>query len=815
MRYWVYINDKVIETPFEEGDLSTIEGFNGDTLVCKEKPGEGETQEWVPAKTLIEAYKQPVPPPPPGPNVLAKFTKKENKVKKEEIEEDNFGKEPKNTRATILSAKIFGDLQGKKEDASKENIDNKTAVNLGKTETLTPQEQAALEEEEKLKEDLFNDPPTELVSIDELEEFDVDNHNSSESESEEEVLKTAIRSVIYTDSANKTKTARSLKAVDIAHNKDIDLSDLEDEEQEESKPKKKEESKDLSGTELKPLGDKKPLTHLFDKQEDKESQKAFEETQELLYSEEPSEETPKETEQEETDQEEIFDEEEFLPEEEISIDDNMEEEEEEKGQDIVSSDKEDHKEVQTIMEELEKEKAEDEAAEEEKEEEDLEKAFATTPALVAETEEETISEEESLPEEEKSILEPSEQKEEDKKDHPTSLEELTGFPMEEEESKKQDFAEQDLKEQEAEKEEEQENKDVFIPTEIHPDVIVEELDEATKRQLAEEEKQKKEQQQTPQEQTNGDNFLNTFSSDIETVFLDQPTAFISDYIPPEETGDKKDPLEQAYEQDSNKEGKAEILDIKSSQGQHQVSLQNVRRVKPAAIKTVPMVDGEQADPFSKTQIRNIEVAEEAMAQVEKKNNMINLIKTFGLIIGFLIMIISFVALIAQIGVIPKDFSPLHAIFSKKEEPKQASGGGKKLTPEEMALKDLKDAEALRINKIVDEVKNYKLFEGITVQEKIKLMYPNEFDKLEWTAQQIPEDLTYYRVRVFSPANTEGYSAVNYLFNYNTVNYSVEATNSEANNFMSTPYKAPAGQTQQQAQAQQTAPAQNPQQNAAK
>ena len=77
-----------------------------------------------------------------------------------------------------------------------------------------------------------------------------------------------------------------------------------------------------------------------------------------------------------------------------------------------------------------------------------------------------------------------------------------------------------------------------------------------------------------------------------------------------------------------------------------------------------------------------------------------------------------------------------------------------------------------------------------MEEKIKLLHPNIYSSLKWEAAQLPTDLTYYSVTVSSPENPEGYKQVNYRFNYNTVTYSVEATTSEANNVMVTPYKAP-------------------------
>lgn len=65
MRYWVYINDKV-EGPFEKDKIAALEGFTPDTLVCSEVIEDGETQEWLPAKTLFAEAEEPAAEQPPA-----------------------------------------------------------------------------------------------------------------------------------------------------------------------------------------------------------------------------------------------------------------------------------------------------------------------------------------------------------------------------------------------------------------------------------------------------------------------------------------------------------------------------------------------------------------------------------------------------------------------------------------------------------------------------------------------------------------------------------------------------------------------------
>lgn len=773
MRYWVYINGKVLEKPFEEGELASIQGFTADTLICKETPAEGETQEWVPAKTLIVAYKQPVPPPPPTQQNINKFNNGDSSSKEQ-------------PQATILSGNIFGSSEDSKINLYKKSTPSKNKeekTDFTQTEAIFPQEKAALEED-------ISTEPTELVSIDDVKEVDVDNHNILETESEDDILKTAIKKLITPTNSNKSKD-KNFQAIDIAHNRNIDLSDPEEEEdidklvsglkdkkeeevkkEEDKKELSSEKQKDIANTELTLMGASKTgINHLFAVDVSQDSEEETSNKQNV--SEEKEKAVPTETKPEEQkpqEEQKPLSEDEFVPEEEISLeeDDFIVEDLNNNDKDVLTKEAPSTKE-QEVLKELAADKEEDIKVAQ-AEEEELEEAFKTAPALVSEFPQERKMEQ--IMQESNDILAPS-QEIKSVEDVPTTLEELTGkFPLPQEAEVKPVVKEEQKDEG-------------FIPTELHPDIIVEEVKEEVKEEPVKQEEAKPK----PEDALEKDNFLTTFSSDIETVFLDQPTAFISDYIPPEETKEK----EENEPINNQKDSKDEILDIKSTQGQHQV--QNVRRVKPAAIKTVPMVDGEQLDPFSKTQIRNIEAAEENMIRIEKKNDRMNIALTLSLFLVLILLVIGFFGLIAQFGIMPKDFSPIHVVISKVfKKSSKKNDSNNKLTPEELALKDLKDAETLRINKIISEVKNYKLIDGRTLEEKIKLLHPNVYDTLKWEASQLPTDLTYYSVTVTSPANPEGFSQVNYRFNYNTVTYTVEATTSESNNVMVAPLPAASANT---------------------
>ena len=789
MRYWVYINNQVIDKPFEEGELSLIPGFNANTLICKETPSIGETQEWLPAKFLIKAFRQPAPPPPPSPQTISRFANNDTFV----------SQEPK---VTILSGNIFGKSTDNNEISISSQKPYKmaetTTLNLDKQETDNTEVAAAksLEEEDPY----LIEPTTEILSLEEVEEFSDDNQYSDDAVSEEEVLKTAIRTLITPKTTAQIKGGKALQAIDLANNQNIDLSENQDTyfEGATQPPEKKTEAEqkqtpaENTEKETAPAGQEEVTKEETPSQTQEEEpvqenvtteqEPAQTPTQEPQDTAKESENLPEQAEKSLTQESkdtakeniiaektlENIDEEEFEPEEEISIDDEDFMYESPSAEIKESSSPI----VENVLEEFSKEK-EEEKEEEEKEAEKIKEVFSISPVEIAELKEEEPNseqtQEEVLPTLQDNILDNSENKEEPKEKDPVTLEELTGkIPQEQQETLIAKISSETSLQKETKTREGETS-----------------LQETPKEETAQKEVEQGDSSNQDSMDMEKDKFLTTFSSDIETVFLDQPTAFISDYIPPEQAKPNEGIEEEFPGQPS--EGKSEILDIKSDKGQHQVSLKNVRRIKPAAIKTVPMVEAH--GPLFNEQYKDLEVAQEAMAKVERNDNILNIIKTICLTFILLIMIIGFIALLAQFNIlIPKGFSPLHAMLSstKKVEVVQTKEQ-QPLSLEEVALKDIKDAEQLHINELINAVKEYKLAEGITLAEKIKLLHPDIYEQIEWAALQLPSDPTYYSITVSLPANPEGY-ALTYRFNYNTVTYSVEATTSEANNIMVKPYQ---------------------------
>ena len=727
--------------------ILSIQGFNANTLICKETPPAGEAQEWVPAKNLIAAFRAPVPPPPPAPRVISQFSNKEEAEKKED-------------KVTILSSNIFGSSSDNNEISIGGQTPYKmadiTRTNVAaNTENITEKEQVSILDHNSNADydKVYTEPATEILSLEEVEEFNADNQFSSAMGNEEEVLKTAIRTLINKE-PEKTED-KTLQAIDIAKNKNIDLSDKPEEyfdgkvkkETQAAAPvqEKKEEPKQEEPKQQEPAKQEvQPQQTAAPEQQEVQPQQQVQVQQTATPAQEPVQNiAPQETE----------------PKAETKIENQIPSVSEAKpnSSEVIITD---------VLQEFAKEK-EEEKIEEALEEQEIQKAFSEEPVqkdnlmqeLQPMAQNEVQSQEqpkvENLIPTQDNILEISTPQEDLKQ--PTTLEELTG-PLPKQEEK------------------------------IIPQVVAgSAAEQPSSAQVNMPNPNQQQEALSPEK----DNFLTTFSSDIETVFLDQPTAFISDYIPPEETGRSSVSIQGVSYDAEPGAAKTEILDIRSDKGQHQVSLQNVRRIKPAAIKTVPMVEGQPISSFSNTFMKDFNMAEEAMAKVEKRNTYLNIFKFVGLILAFFVLVVVVLGIGAEVKIVNKDFSPFHltlnkliAKFSKNEEVKEH----KVVSLEELSLQDFKEAQKLRINNIIQEIKDYKLIEGKTLGEKIQLLHPNDFDQLVWEASPSPTDQSLYAINISLPPNPEGYSPVNYRFHYNTVTQNLDAINSEANNILVKAYQ---------------------------
>ena len=297
-----------------------------------------------------------------------------------------------------------------------------------------------------------------------------------------------------------------------------------------------------------------------------------------------------------------------------------------------------------------------------------------------------------------------------------------------------------------------------------------------------------------------DKFLKTFTTGIEEVFMDQPTSVISDYVPPADAGnfsqrnllggasapvvvenlagvaadnfagDPPDPPDAA-DKHEGPEGRVQ---------NPQPTVKSVRRIKPIAIKTVPMVssDGQDIQYEGEAQLEEV-VIESGSSPVFK------LIKIFSALASALVILFMFLALLAWMSIIPKSISPAHGILGKifKDKTEAAAPAAAADPDEQMPPDDGRAAaEAEEAGQqVIANVKNYLLLDGLTLGEKIDLLHQDQAAQIQWTADPAIE-ADYYSVAVKLPPNNEGYS-LTYRFSYNIVERVLAPTTSEANNLM--------------------------------
>ena len=275
-----------------------------------------------------------------------------------------------------------------------------------------------------------------------------------------------------------------------------------------------------------------------------------------------------------------------------------------------------------------------------------------------------------------------------------------------------------------------------------------------------------------------DQFLKTFTSSIEDISLDQPTSIISDYVPPAITSDS--PL---YDEDAAPvalQPQVEGLSDLKNQAPAEEDVRQVKRIKPAAIKTVPMVAA-GAPIGTEEAPSNIE---EAVTELGQTSSLMKGLKAFALMMILLCVILGFVAILAIMGILPKHLSPVHYVLdkftgSKVEETIDvqqpvADTSSYIEEPEE-------ESESAKSDNVIRTVRNYTFKDGSTLEDKIKAMHSSNYDQVEWNAEPVANQ-PFYQVIITLPPNKEGYNRT-YRFNYNMDDGSLIPTSSESNNLM--------------------------------
>ncbi len=256
-----------------------------------------------------------------------------------------------------------------------------------------------------------------------------------------------------------------------------------------------------------------------------------------------------------------------------------------------------------------------------------------------------------------------------------------------------------------------------------------------------------------------DEFLKTFTTSVEEVFLDQPTAIISDYVPPTDNVEHTKPEE----------------------------LENsVKREKPSDIKTVPLVPEVLGQ-----EIHSSPYVESATAKLRQTSPVVNTIKWTA--IGIVIAIIVMAALsgLAVMGKIPEKLSPIHAIIYslRKPQPQQVDNtfeDDMDLAPEMINQEVQGDQTALmseqaRIEAVIGQVRKYAFPDGTTLEDRIQNIHGNISDQIEWSLFPTEEN-GIYSIAVKIPQNQDG-QGFSYRFNYDFDNNKLDPTTSEAKNIM--------------------------------
>ena len=259
-----------------------------------------------------------------------------------------------------------------------------------------------------------------------------------------------------------------------------------------------------------------------------------------------------------------------------------------------------------------------------------------------------------------------------------------------------------------------------------------------------------------------DEFLKTFTTSVEEVFLDQPTAIISDYVPPTE--------------DVNEHSRPAIAD------------NGIKREKPSDIKTVPLVPEALGQ-----EIWSSPYVDSATTKTGKTSVIANLGKWIFLILAFSVLGVLLLSGLAVMGIVPEKFSPIHTvIYSLQKSPQEntsATTVDEDLAPEmveDSVVEEETPVEPAQNNKsqsgtIVERVKNYTFSNGSTLESKVQAAHPNLIEPIEWFLYPTEEDGV-FSVAVKVPQNKDG-QMFSYRFNYNTANNTLTPTTSGAKNII--------------------------------
>lgn len=311
------------------------------------------------------------------------------------------------------------------------------------------------------------------------------------------------------------------------------------------------------------------------------------------------------------------------------------------------------------------------------------------------------------------------------------------------------------------------------------------------------------------------------------------TYLISDFVPPAQASDFAAAAQSAMEKSQaslNKAAKdakaAEELEIeevvpatKNTKAQEvpvtpenpvpgadvtvsQIILENTIKTKRGAaldIKTVPMVqdpaDSQRLD-LSDTELQDVtlqhDLKEADITPAPKKA------KAAVMGIMLVVLIAAIYAGVAYLQLIPDNLNfinPKPAVSAQEQPAKMEEMLPSTQTPQPAAV------QVSPADMALNEVKNYALPNGMTLEQLIVSRHPNAANMIEWTVSSAVDPDNYSVMAKVPPENPQSFK-ISYRFNYNTVTKALEPTISDSKNLL---MSVGVGQT---------APAQNPAQPAA-
>ena len=309
-----------------------------------------------------------------------------------------------------------------------------------------------------------------------------------------------------------------------------------------------------------------------------------------------------------------------------------------------------------------------------------------------------------------------------------------------------------------------------------------------------------------QELPQGQDFYNPKEM-TEVQLKEGSTYLISDFIPPAETGNKNtfvgnpfvDPVNEPESKETEDEDVVEeiVPQNRPSTQQEQekvteditmskISLENTIKTKRGAtmdIRTVPMVKEPASSDRLDLSDADLDLSAQhdlKSADVNQSGNKLTKIVLIGLSVVFLLIVLYFMT--SYLGLVPNIFGSKEATVEETQEDEMFDTS----SLQEDSINSFPQVNASTstnpLDNVVNEVKNYLLVNGSTLQQLINSRHPTAQNLIEWSATNAVEPDNYSILVKVPPDNPQGFK-ISYRFNYNMVTKALEPTISDAKNLL--------------------------------